>query len=672
MRPEEDSAVSHRWRSFARRLLCVLVLALPVGEGGCGGDSRPSPSTETRPDNQVQTDRVPPAILEVALLPASGNPLAAVLSLTASEPVTCTLVAEELGTGRSWTITPDFAAATDHVLPILGLRASQSYEFSVGVYDGADNVTWTDHLSWQTDELPEGIPVLTLLESRPEEMAPGLTLLNLIQWGADVFEQGILLAVDDEGEVVWLHQSMDTLVEARFTSHGTLVVAYGDSDGIREIDMLGNVLREWKPADLGLDGLHHAVGPGPEDSIVSLAPELRWIDGYVQEDGSMTGYWVVGDVAVELPRNGPPVRTWSLLDVLDPYHYNPNFFFPFWFLLYPDAPGGAKDWSHANAIQYNNDDNSYVISLANQDLVVKLDRDSGELLWSLGETGDVELAPGGSWFSVPHGAEWLPDGQLILYDDGVFKAERRSRIVEYTLSAPQDNGPWHAVESWSWDGGSSPFYSMGPADVDVLPNDNLLVLHGSLVEDPEASPFGDGNNVWVRVEEIRRDPAGERVFGLDIGGPMDPAVEKVTAFALERLPGLYPVGWDVGMREMPAVNPCSTTCAGKECGWLDGCVCGICNPGAMCLQGACEDCTQACAELNLSCGQISSTCSCGDCPDGLMCDETGACEDESVFCAPFCEGRECGVVGAFYRGQSCDCGVCPEGMACDEASATCV
>ena len=257
---------------------------------------------------------------------------------------------------------------------------------------------------------------------------------------------------------------------------------------------------------------------------------------------------MVGDIAVELPREGPPVRAWSLLDVLDPYHCNPAFFTPFWLLLYPDAPGGPKDWSHGNAIKFDPGDHSYLLSLANQDLVVKLDRDTGAPIWSLGEAGDVALEGGSEWFSVPHGAEWIPDGRVLLYDDGVFKTERRSRVVEYTLSAPEDDGPWRARETWSWDGGDTPFYCMGPADVDSLADGSLLVLHGSLVEHPDESPFGTGNRLWVRLEILRREPAGERVFGLDIGGPADPNAKKITSFAAERIPGLYPPGWKVERR----------------------------------------------------------------------------------------------------------------------------
>jgi len=642
--------------------LALLVLAVQ----GCVGATGPA----TDPSGDTSPDTAPPSILELTLNPINGNPLAAVLTFRTDEPATWTLTVDEPASGRSWTVAPDLASATTHLVPVLGLRASRYYQLVLEVTDGSGNTALDGSLTWQTDALPDDIPLLTVLDSRPEDMTASVTLVNLIRWGEDVLNRGLLLAVDEEGDVVWIHRAAETLVEARRTPDGTLIVAFGESGGVREIDMLGNVLHEWRPADLGLDSLHHAVSPGPGDNIISLATELRLIDGYALEDGTTTGYSVVGDLVVELPREGLPIHSWSLLDVLDPYHYNPGFFVPFWLLLYPDAPGGPKDWSHGNAVQYDDHDDSYMVSLANQDLLVKLDRDSGARLWSLGEAGDVLLDAGGTWFSVPHGAEWLPGGRVLLYDDGVFKSEKRSRIVEYALSPPQNGGPWCAKETWSWNGGDAPFYCMGPADVDYLPDGNLLVLHGSLVEHPEASPFGTGNHLWVRLEEIRREPAGERVFGLDIGGPMDPTGEKITAFAAERLPSLYPPGWKVQQREAPDLS-CEQICAGSECGWVKGCVCGLCTFGTFCLDGLCLDCAVACADMGRECGLLDMSCDCGTCLDGFMCNEQGSCQDEVTFCAPFCEGRECGVVGAFYLGQSCNCGDCPEGTTCDNETASC-
>ena len=659
-------------------MLCVVL--------GCGVGTAPGTPAPDVPDTIDPVDVVDvcevcevcddptdpsPEILHLRLDPAPGNPLAAVLSFQTSEPVTWALMVAEAVDERAWTLAVDQPAAAVHVVPVLGLRPGRSYQMTLEVTDGAGNLTTGDLLDWQTDPLPEGFPRVTVLEGPAEDLPPGLTLLNLIRWGGDVLNQGLLVVLDDQGEVVWIHEASETLVEARRTAHGTFVVAFGESDGIREIDMLGNTLHEWRPADLGLDSLHHAVASGPGDSILSLATELRWIDGYAMEDGTPVGYPVVGDLAVELPREGAPVHSWSLLDVLDPYHFNPGFFTAFWFLLYPDAPGGAKDWSHGNAIQYDPEDDSYVVSLANQDLVVKLARGTGAKIWALGESGDIPLDEGGTWFSVPHGVEWTSDGRVVLYDDGVFKPERRSRIVEYTMTESPE-GLRTAAETWSWDGGEDPFYCMGPADVDLLPDDNLLVLHGSLVEHPEASPFGSGNRLWVRLEILRRDPIGERLLALDIGGPSDPLVKNITSFAAERLSSLYPPGWEMEAVEISSDIPCEKVCAESDCGWIRGCVCGICFPTEICLDGRCADCFETCMARNHVCGLLDLSCNCGDCPQSFLCDERGECVDEALLCAPFCEGRECGLVGAFYLGQSCDCGTCPVGMVCSPSTATCI
>jgi arylsulfate sulfotransferase len=77
-----------------------------------------------------------------------------------------------------------------------------------------------------------------------------------------------------------------------------------------------------------------------------------------------------------------PVWTWSTFDHIDISH----------------APFGYPDWTHANALAYSPDDGNLILSMRNQDWVVKIDyRDGvgdGSLLWRLGPGGDFTLPTG--------------------------------------------------------------------------------------------------------------------------------------------------------------------------------------------------------------------------------------------------------------------------------------
>lgn len=139
---------------------------------------------------------------------------------------------------------------------------------------------------------------------------------------------------------------------------------------------------------------------------------------------------------------------------------------------------------------------------------------------------------------------------------------------------------------------------------------------------------------------------------------------------------------------------CAPACGEAECG-PDGCggVCGVCDGGQACVDGACAClpawttacCGSARCALD-SCGQITEVVeacphgcagdaclpcvadcdgrvcgpdgcggSCGDCPDDAVCTVTGAC----VACVADCDGRVCGPDGC---GGSC--GACSDGVVC--------
>lgn len=610
-------------------------------------------------------DETPPVLADLVFQPNPKSVLSGLIAFETDEPATWTLTVTDQQTDRSWAVSPPTPASTKHNVPVLGLRASRTHRFRLEVKDAAGNTTTDESLSHTTAALPDDFPPLKVLKTDPS-MQGEVLVLNVLWWG-QVLGYGLLLGVDGDGEVVWYERASKPLVETRRTEAGTLLVVIGESDGFIEMDMLGTVVNQWIAKDLGLDSLHHTVGVTADGNLLGLSTELRNISGYPPPDGTET--WpIVGDVAVELTREGDIVRAWPLLDVLDPYHYNPNFFQPFWLPLYP-VPGLPKDWSHGNAIAADTD-GGYIVSLATQDLIVKLDRDTGQTVWKLGESGDVVLEGPGGWFSMPHGLDWTGDGRVLLYDDGIYKPEPRGRVVEYTLTPPSGGGPWTAKETFSWDGGDEAFTCMGPADVDRLPGGDLLVLHGSLLGDPKLSPFDSDNPLWARLERIRTAPLGERVFGLEVGGPWDPEGDKYSSFTVELLPGLYPPGWEVtsaGGGGTP--GDCATACEGLDCGWKDGCACGLCGLGEVCTDGVCATCAAACE--GRACGMVDVSCDCGSCGPDLACDPEGACVDEATFCAPYCEGKDCGVVGAFYIGQSCDCGTCPDGETCHQATFTC-
>ena len=152
------------------------------------------------------------------------------------------------------------------------------------------------------------------------------------------------------------------------------------------------------------------------------------------------------------------------------------------------APSGE---CHANAITYQPDDDTYVISDRNPNLYVRIDR-QGNLLWQLGggnPKGPIFTGQGLTW-SVNHGHHLYKDGgalKMLVFNNG---SGQQSPVLSFTL----DEGAMTAQRDWEY---SSSDGSLVLGDVQRLLNGNTLITYsntGILVEiDPS-------QNVAARVK----------------------------------------------------------------------------------------------------------------------------------------------------------------------------
>ena len=84
----------------------------------------------------------------------------------------------------------------------------------------------------------------------------------------------------------------------------------------------------------------------------------------------------------------------------------------------------AVDWLHVNAVSWSPGDGNLVVSLRNQDWVIKIDyangAGDGHIIWRLGQGGDftVNSTDPNPWFSGQHDAHYIDDRPLILFDNG--------------------------------------------------------------------------------------------------------------------------------------------------------------------------------------------------------------------------------------------------------------
>jgi hypothetical protein len=516
----------------------------------------------------LDCDNSPPQFTSAPAIARNPNPqvpLAAILTFTTDEPARVTLRIND-----GWRFDVDNEFHTEHSIPVLGLRAGTSNSVGIFLTDALGNTSGPVRLEILTEPLPPDFPPIQARVHDSLRMEPGVTLFGITRTVPAMF---VLVAVNNEGEVVWYRRGDRSISDVRRIRNGNLLFLEG-TDAV-EMDMLGNIVQKWRPVSLGMaPGLgnatpvntatfHHEIAELPWGSLLTLSTEVRRLEGYPSSEtdpgAAPVLANVVGDVIVEFARDGSIIKQWPLLDILDPTRIGYDSLGGFWNSTYRDYFANTKDWAHANAVSYDASDDSFIVSSRNQDAVIKIRRWNNELLWILGNHGGWNgslsqslLRPSGTleWPFHQHAPQLTPQRTILLFDNGVFRArpseekvptpESYSRAVEYSIDAPTNT----ISQTWSYGGASDElFYSPILGDAESLPlSGNVLITDGARTTDMNGRPadITPGTSRWARVVEVTHTQPADKVFELIIGNPDQPSNIGWTVYRSKRLASLYP------------------------------------------------------------------------------------------------------------------------------------
>ncbi|MCK4895704.1 MAG: aryl-sulfate sulfotransferase, partial [Candidatus Heimdallarchaeota archaeon] len=182
---------------------------------------------------------------------------------------------------------------------------------------------------------------------------------------------------------------------------------------------------------------------------------------------------------------------------------------------------GMADITHANSIFFDDVENVIYVNCRNTNTFYKIDHETGELLWSLGEYGDFELynIDGNlkeSLFYHGHALEKIKDDTFIYFDNDQHNQEdaqnRESRIIEIQV----DEVSMEARIAWQWVS-TDEYHSAWWGDADLLPNGNRLGTFGTLDHSGSTSigarlveVSNEGEIVW----EMKYPIAGDIAHGV--------------------------------------------------------------------------------------------------------------------------------------------------------------
>lgn len=501
--------------------------------------------------------------------PNGSTPLAAVVELTMEEPTRISLSISN--SSDSWAVAfPD--EATEHSLPVLGLKSNSAYMISVIATGPASTEVVADFQA-VTPPLPDDFPQMQVVINEPVRMEPGFTLLDRYTRRRSEEPTGLYsMIVDESGDVVW-YSPLGGRATRQLASGNLL---YFIDDSMVEQDMLGNRIVT-ALQDPGL-GLHHDLYPTSHGTVLSLSRETVSVDNYPTSETDPLALRESADIrdepVVEFTMDGEVLRVWPLVDILDPMRIG--------FDSLNATPQGL-DWVHTNAVLHDPSDDSIIVSVRHQDAVIKFSRSTGDLEWILGPHENWPaafqpylLTPVGTpfaWQYHQHAPMITAEGTLLLFDNGNHRAspfdgtaplpdaDNVSRAVEYAI----DEAAMEVRQVWQFGDGASPrLYSRFVSDADSLATTgNVLVTHGGLqyVDGARTSEIGLGFSA-TRILEVTHAVPAEVVFDMLLFNP-DPA-RAITAYRSDRIASLYPPDVVVG----PDIDRDGVIDSTDNCPWL--------------------------------------------------------------------------------------------------------
>jgi hypothetical protein len=361
-----------------------------------------------------------------------------------------------------------------------GLEFGRDYAWRVRGFSGGF-LDWGATHRFSTAPLPDYTPATSVIRGAgPVE--PGVTLVDvLFSFAAPPPDRGFAMAVDESGAPVWFYVFPELVQDIRLLDNGRMLFQTFQHFRAYEIELDGTVTWESHPDLL----VHHEVFPMPNGNFLALLYSFQ----DVMRDSELQPWF--GDRIVEIDRQSNVLWSWDTFD-----HYSTLDFDE----VIMENPGAfdAYDWTHGNAAIYNEADNSVYFSARHLNRITRIDYDTGEIVYNMGfESPSGEDDFGHNLFSFQHAPQMLPNGNMMVYDNG----NRRDGIDHDTagtgvskaieLAFTEGPTPTDASIVWEW---TLPEYTSFVGDADRLPGGNTLITAGPSLALHEVDAAG--SEVW--------------------------------------------------------------------------------------------------------------------------------------------------------------------------------
>ncbi|MCU0507762.1 MAG: aryl-sulfate sulfotransferase [Anaerolineae bacterium] len=300
------------------------------------------------------------------------------------------------------------------------------------------------------------------------------------------------------------------------------------------VDQTYTVVRTFRAGN-GYYTDHHDLQVLPNGHYLVMIWDTQVVDmSKIVPNGNPDAH-VIGLIIQELDAAGLVVfewRSWDHLDIRESYD---------------DLTGPVVDPFHGNSVEMDRDGN-LLVSMRNCDQVLKINRQTGDIIWRLGgKKNEFTLQGDVQFFHRQHDARRLPNGRLTLFDNRAEQTPQYSRGIEYQLdeaaktvtrvweyrNTPDVYGPWLGNTQRLPNGNTVIGWGLGlPAVTETQP-DGTKVFEMSLANNWERSyrvfrfPW-QGRPPWPPAIAVSRD-GGRMLLHFSYNGATEIASYRVLA-----------------------------------------------------------------------------------------------------------------------------------------------
>ena len=378
---------------------------------------------------------------------------------------------------------------------------------------------------WFSAQFSIGQPSYSFASS---DVSPVNIITNSISSSNDIIIYGIMdpfysAAIDVNGNEIWNSGSIDSYMftsvdeEYNFLGDANLPPLYNGELGV-EFNIEEGII--WQQPTYGdqVDFLQHELIKLPNGNYMGLVPvylehfvpnsdnfseipnnyDFSFEDNIPGWDGSFDYPWEwKSEKIVEWDVSGNEVWSWNPFDYynLDDFDYQSEF----WeFAAQNNEP---FDWTHFNAMVYDQNENSIYISSKNLSRITKIDKNTGNIIWNLGIQwlGDPVIEPE-TLFSGQHGLQILENGNIVIFDNGIlsgmFDGSGIFRSSALEIKIINNNSIYTSETVWSYELPTD-LYGVISGNVQKLKNGNYFVTTVGSNDGAHSLEITDnGNIVW--------------------------------------------------------------------------------------------------------------------------------------------------------------------------------